>query len=356
MDNNANQFSFRDYPTLPVIFGLASIGAGVYFYLRNPATWTMPAVTLGVGLLMFLLASVLDVHADRITRTLSISRRGLVQRYQREIPFDEIAAIQIGASYSADDDGSTSTTYRVEIVLKDGSIVPLRKSYSSGRSSKEKRAQRLREFIGVGGADMSHDGIFQAASQMAQSQLQAEQESITGNQNEIHETNGIRWQIETLAFGSSPISRWYSSDYELPDNFLYLTQKMEGQKNPPNNKLMQAMHKKLFEQSLKVYGFDEFDAPNRKNADLFFLDDRLDAHFLAYTSDERLAQQILNPWTAMPLAAWAQKYPFTKNSVGQLAVLFGPSGLYLAVMGYINTEYLEELANLGAELVRAQSG
>ena len=352
MDNESNQLSFRDFPTAIVIFGMLSVGGGIFFYLQTREL-VATAIALAFSLFLFLLASVLDVSADRLTRTLNISRRGLVQHYQRKIPFGDIASIQLGTSYGGD---SSSPTYRVEIVLKDGSVVPLRNAYSSGRSGKEKQAQRLRDFIGIAGADTSLGGMIQTASQMAQHQFQAEQESITGDQDEVHETNGVRWKITTHAFGSAPMSRWHSSDYSLSDNFLYLTQKIAGQKNPPNNKLMQTVYEELFEQSMKIYGFDETDAPNMQNADLFVLNARLEETFFAYTSNAQIAQQILNPWTAIPLADWARSHPFTQNSTDQLAVLFGPNGLYLSVMGYINAEYLAELAALGAELVRAQGG
>ena len=350
MDKNTDQLSFRDFPTALVIAGFLSIAGSIYFYLQSHE-WIPSAIALGFSLLLFLFATVLDVSADRLTRTLNISRRGLVYRYQREIPFNEIASIQVGSRYDSDDG---SRTYRVELLLNDTSVVPLRNAYSSGRRCKEKQAEKLRAFIGVGGTDLSISGSFRNASRQMQPQFQAEQESITGNQNEVHETNGVRWQIKTFAMSTTPITRWHSSDYLLPDHFLYLTQKMTGQKNPPDNKLVQAMYEKLFEQSLKIYGFDAADTPNLQNADLFTLDARLDETFFAFTSNASLARQILNPWTAIPLAAWAQAHPFKQNSTDQLAVLFAPGGLYLAVMGYVNAEYLAELAALGAELVRAQ--
>ena len=105
---------------------------------------------------------------------------------------------------------------------------------------------------------------------------------------------------------------------------------------------------------MKIYNFDEADTPNLSNADLFPLDAHLEGDFFAYTNNKALAQNILNPWVKWPLADWARKHPFTQGSTDQLAVLFSPRGLYLAVMGYVNQEYLDELAHLGAELIRVQ--
>ena len=58
----------------------------------------------------------------------------------------------------------------------------------------------------------------------------------------------------------------------------------------------------------------------------------------------------------MPLAAWVQSHPLVKNNRSdELAILFSPEGLYLATMGLTNPEFLDDVAKLGAELIKAQS-
>lgn len=353
MQKDPNQLSYREYPTPLFLFALFSIVAGIYIYFQN-GKWTTLAIAFAIALLILLTVSVLEVSANRITRTLSISRRGPIQRYHKEIPFSEINAIQVRGSTDSDGGGRA---YRVEIRLKDGNIIPLRETYYGGKGGKEKQARKLRDFIGVGGVDIS-GGIFGAIRQMKnqqfQPQLRAEQESITGYQDQIHETKGVRWQLQTFAFGSSPVSRWRTTDYALPGNFLYLTQKVRGQEAFPGKKFLQTIYDKLFEQSLKIYAFESTDTPNRKNAAPYPLGDRLSEYFVAYTSNPQIATQILTPWTTLPLANWAQNHPLTNGSTDQLVVLFSPNGLYLAIMGYLNAEYLNELAALGAELVLAQ--
>ncbi|MCF6278057.1 MAG: hypothetical protein L3J16_04820 [Anaerolineales bacterium] len=206
--------------------------------------------------------------------------------------------------------------------------MPLRKGYSSGRNKKERQAQRLREIIGVDGTDASIGGIFQTIEKMAAPRLQAEQESITGDQDEIHETDGVRWQIKTLAFGLSPISRWQSADVALPNNFIYLTQKMKGQKQPASNKLTQIVYEKLFAQSLNIYGYREMAAPYLDKADIYPVEARLSRDFFAFASDAAIANKILTPWTTMPLANWANRHPFKENTNEQLALFYGPQGLF----------------------------
>jgi hypothetical protein len=75
---------------------------------------------------------------------------------------------------------------------------------------------------------------------------------------------------------------------------------------------------------------------------------------MAFTSDPAGARQILNPWVERPLADWAQKYPLKQGNTNQLAVIFSPQGVYLATMGLVNPEFLQELTALGVELVKAQ--
>ena len=350
---NENEYARQEYPISRVIMGFAFIAGGFYLYIQT-GQWLFSSIFLALGLLSVLFASVLKINANRITRTLDISRTGLVQRYQREISFNEISTIQLGSSYNR----KNGRSYRIEIALKDGEIIPLRKHHSSGRRGKEKKAQELRRFIGVGGADSSLGGMFNAALKMAKQvatpQFQAEQESISGNQAQIHERGGVRWQLETVGFGNMPISRWHALDYTLPSNFLYLAQKISGQKELPAQNLLNPVYEKLFEKPMQIYGFNEADIPNLPNADLFQLDSQLSEHFFAYTSDETRARQILNAWTKQPIIAWAKEHPFNGDSSDQLAILFSPNGLYLAVPGYVNEIYLDQLAELGTALVLAQ--
>ena len=347
MNDNPNQYNIREYPTQSLIFGLALILTGLYLYWRN-GQWIALAIPLGIVLLILLLSTVLNVQADRLTGTLSIAHRGLLRRTQRQIYFNEIESIQLGRSVR-NDEGSKSTSYRVEIWLNDGSVVPLRTSYSSGRKKKTETVEALRAFIGVSGAPTSVGGMIDLVSQVARSQIRVGQEAMTGDQVKIHETEGVRWQVESLSAGASPNTRWLAPDHALPDHFLYLAQKLEGQKS---NKLMQMVSENFLSPSLllNLYGFDESDTPGIENAETVALDRRLDTRFTALASDERTIRPILDAWARTSLSAWAEKYPLKQGSSDQLIVLLGPNGLYLAVSGHVAAERLEELANLGVAL------
>ncbi|MCJ7622776.1 MAG: hypothetical protein MUO76_04670, partial [Anaerolineaceae bacterium] len=192
-------------------------------------------------------------------------------------------------------------------------------------------------------------------SQMAQSYYQSEQESITGSQEEEHITNGVRWKVQTITFAATPVIRWYSLDFQFPGQFLFLTQKMKGHEKS-GGRMMASLGKIGFKQSLSIYGFrDEEHTPNLKRAEqLSNIDPLLEPHFSAFSSDPGRASRILNPGVVNLLANWAERYPLQQGASDQLAVLFGPNGVYLSMLGLTNPEHLAELAALGAGLVSGQ--
>ncbi len=343
-----------DFPIALWLFGLAAGGYAAYAFLKAPGQIVVIAVGAGIFALICLTATILTVTADRIRGILTIRYTGLLIRKRREIPIAEIAAVELEQSRSS----NSSSTYRIVVVTRNNERIPLRSYYSGGFLMQQARAKRLRDFLGVGGMDMSLSGMFTAASAQAAEAFRQEQESITGSQDEEHVTDGVRWKLQTRAAGGSPVSVWQSPDFQWPGHFLYLVQKMPGQRSTGG--VMSLMGKTLLNTSMKIYGFGGEMTPGLERASqLSPLDPQLEPLFFAYTSDPAGARQILNPWVEMPLADWAQKYPVRQTDSGsviQLAVLFSPQGVSLAIMGLLNAEFLEELTRLGVELVKAQGG
>jgi hypothetical protein len=137
------------------VFGLlAMLGSLGFFLSKMPepgktaftfAGWIF--VICGLGMILF--ASDLTITANRSTRILQLKYRyWWLFDLTREIPFDDIADVRAVSSTSTDDDGHTSTSYRLETVLKDGHIVPFR-WYSFTDSGKKQQAARLRTAIGI---------------------------------------------------------------------------------------------------------------------------------------------------------------------------------------------------------------
>ena len=350
MNNSSSDLTFHDRPIVFWLFGASMLAGAVYAVIIAPAQWILIGILalFGLGLLMM---PTVSVSADRITRTLTISRHSLIRKSQQTIAFGEIAGISV--SYQLDREDN-SRTYRIEIALHNGEIVPVRSAYTSGHKRKDEQAQQLRAIVGISkGVTGASPQVFDAAN--LQRQFLQQQEEITGKQGAETITRGVRWTFETLAFNSMPLSHWRSPDFQLADSFLFLAQKTPDQEMLPN--WLQSATNLLFKQSMLVYGFGEGDSPDIATATPIELPDRLRPYFLAYGDEPARAGQLLNTWVITPLVEWAHKYPLTQQNVGSQIVLhIGPKGLSLRTMGLANPGYLDELTALGVALVRALGG
>ena len=117
----------------------------------------------------------------------------------------------------------------------------------------------------------------------------------------------------------------------------------------------------LVHESMAIYGFSGEDTPGAAKAEVVKpLDASLEPYFTAFSSVSGIARQTLNPQAAALLADWASRYPYKtlqgRGVFGQLAVLFSPRGVYVASLGTMIPEAVEELTTLGVGLVKAQGG
>jgi hypothetical protein len=355
---NPDKLTIRDFPLGLWLTGLGLLGLTAYLVTKSALPTA--GVTGILGLLALLLPSALTISADRSARTLTLRYGLLIPRSVKQIPFDEINTIRVDSSTTRDHGSPTrrSTTYRLEIVKKDGTIFPFRAFYSGDFILKQRRAEKLRAFIGLAGAvDETPIGILRAAPKMIQPVFEKQQEALTGDNQQIRETNGVHWELQSVAMGAAPVTRWFSPDFKLPGAFLYLAQKMAGQQSGGGG-FLASIGKTIFRTSISLYGFGLDDTPCLDNAEtLSPLDASLEPHFTAFTSDPSAARQTLNPWVSMPLRNWAERYPLKqlqKGSFGQLVVLFSPKGVYIATLNLLQPDQVDELASLGVELVKAQ--
>jgi len=366
MNTQNSRLVLRDYPYFNWILGIffLLLGATYIPYLlkgTSVANIIIILVEVVIGLLLIAWGSVVTVKADRTTQILTISSRSILRGSKKETSFAAIEAVQLEMdttrSHSRRRGGPT---YRIVVVCKDGQTIPFYSYYSSGTRSKMKQVEKLRSFLGVGGSDPV-SGIraaLQFGSQMAQHEYQKQQETLTGSEAEEHLTDGIHWKVQTAAMGATPVTRWLSPDFQIPGGFLFLAQKVEGQGSSGGG-LLGGLSKMLFQQSMSLYGFGSEDTPGAATAAaLSPLDPGLEPYFTAYTSDAGTARQLLNPWVVAPLVDWAKRYPLKKlqgrGVFGQLAVMFSPRGVYVASMGTMIPEAVEEMTNLGVALVKAQ--
>ena len=349
----------RDVPFMLWIMGVFTIAIGIYGFLRPFIPLWVRLLLIVIGLLMGLLPSILNVYADRGRRILVIERASLIRRKQIEVPFENIQRIFVDRRVSKDSDGYRSDVYQVILVLGNGERVPLRESYSGARKKHERFADIIASEVGVDQVDHAPDSIGEALAMAMQLTPADEQESITGIAPGEHESNGVRWQLETFNLGgtaeSSTVHRWSSMNVDTPNDFVFIVQKMEGMGEQRG--LMKLAGKFLFKTSLQMYGFDESFAPGLEKAETVEdVDERLVDKFLIYTSDPELSRQLLNPWMVRPLLSWSERYELSpgEKEMHQLAVLFSPYGLYVSQLGQLDRAEVDELVALGVELVKAK--
>jgi len=357
MDNQF-EIKYRDYPIGSWIFALVGIGFGAFIVLTNTATRITGVIAIVVGLILLLLNYALTITADKQTRMLTLDYRSVIHHSSKEIRFDEINTIRIDSRRTRNSKGSGhSTTYCIEAVLKNGEKLPFRSYYSGSFLLKQRTADGLRQFIGLAETlDESPIGILRAAPKIGAMIAQTQQEANTGANAQEHITNGVHWFLQSRGMGVSPVTRWFSPDFKTRNGFLFLAQKVAGQSS---GGFMASLGNALFKQTIGLYGFTEAEMPDLAQADtLASLPPLIDTNFTAFTSDQTESRQILTPWVQNPLAEWGQHSPLKQFQSGarfsQLIVMFCPSGVYLATLGVLKPDQVDELTALGVEMVKAQ--
>jgi hypothetical protein len=337
----------RDLPWLTWFFGLVLVGFAVLAALaamsllgpaRKPDHTSnffpmLLAVLFGLGsLLVFSLASVLTITADRARSFLTLTYRSPLRKTVKEIPLHQIASIDIEII-----SGGRGPNYRVVVTESDGQMTPLR--YASSVDKKD-LASRLRELTGVGGSTMYPQNRQHAA--------------LIAPYAKMRETAGVCWHVQSIDMGGTPVTRWFSPDYKTKATFVYLAQKPASQKS-----FRGMIGRTAMRVSMGRYGFAGKDVPGLDGGDMLVLDPRLERDFLAFSPDPAEAGRILNPRVIELLDDWAERHPLKTiqvagKSLGQLVVLYSPHGVYAAAYSVNDSSQLEELIDTGVQLVKAQ--
>ena len=131
--SNNEQIVFRDYPVILWPFGVLALLLGVG--LPETILVRLVFVLLGVAAIGFL--GILTVAVDHTRGTLSLHYRALFRRSTKVYALNDICFVNVV------DDGGEGT-YRIELTLRSGEVVPLRSGYTAGKASKERLAKRLR--------------------------------------------------------------------------------------------------------------------------------------------------------------------------------------------------------------------
>jgi hypothetical protein len=134
------QVVFKDYPLWLWLPGVMTLVVAVV--IADHVWELLPLSLMGVVLIGF--ASILTVTRDHSQGTLNLHYRSLFRVSTREYPMDEICFVRLA------EDSDRDRTYRIELILQSGQVIPLRSFYSVGKARKERRAERLRAALGVG--------------------------------------------------------------------------------------------------------------------------------------------------------------------------------------------------------------
>jgi hypothetical protein len=352
---SSDRLVIRDYPILMWVIGAGFMLAGL-FVAPRPGGLIFGAVAFLVGAVLALyLASVTTIAGDKMLGTLVIRHRSLLRSQVKEVPLSEIASIRLDTSRTHHHHGRRSTSFRLVLVTTSDEKIPLEGYYTSGLLAffdQEKKARKLREFLGLPASEATIPAAIEAARQQVASRTtQPQQEGAT---------DGVSWRVETITHGKSPVTRWLSPDFKLEGQFLYLTQKPKGSANTFGG-LLGAMSNLAYRAMLAMYGFGPDDTPGLDTAQpVASSDPQLDQYFMTLTNDPYTARQLLTPWVVSPLVQWAEQHPMAQVQVArpdrpaQLVVLFSPQGVYAACFAAASPEHIDALTRLGVELVRAQ--
>ena len=376
MPDPRRPFVIRKYPFAMWLFGLFLSGTGYHMVFGNQGTVLLGMLLVGVGLLILLWESpILTITVDKSAGILTIVAQYVLRRTYKEYKIRDIAGVEVENRESLGSHGDPTTVYGVQLLLANGQRDSLSPLYSGVRADNEYTAQKLRNALGILDAESAHARALDASQaslpdfrpnglpQEAGAAWPAELPAAPQGEPAYQTTAGVSWRMvaderNPAQFGGLELQRWFSPDFKFANGFLYLVQKPKGSPAFGTGGLLGGVSKTLYQVSLRLFGFDEEHTPGFDQAELLQpLEPRLEKDYLALTTDSDAARQVLNPWTTLPLAQWAERYPVkqvqNRADGGQLAVLFSPLGVYVACIGP-NPAQRAALTDLGFELVKAQ--
>lgn len=363
---SSSQLTIREYPFTTWIVGLFLLLAAGTLKFGFPQYGLQNAVVMAVlGLICILISQITTIHADKTTGILSIKKRRLFLLVStKEIPLNEVADCRVQSMRGSSNHGERHSNFRVAIIKKSGEIVPLHSWYSNGYGQKAQIVRRLAAFLGLAGAEDKPANLFQAAMQaqvVHTGMLEglAHAASAPGAQMEQKGvTAGVAWSIERHFVGAQKVTRWICPAFTWPGHFLLIFQKPKGSPAASGG-IMSAWVKMVLQQIVSMYGFLPGDMPGFETASGLPTNAALDADFSNLSSAPGVASGMLNGWVVGALQRWAQRHPMHTvtpvGEMGQLAILFSPRGLYLSILSDLTPTQVNELVDLGVEIIRNQA-
>ncbi len=345
MINPSDEYKTTDRPWFAWIFGIAFFLIGIFIMTNGGSAILFGAIFAGAGLLViWVFGSIMTFSASRVTGMITLTTRSIFGSKVKAYPISQVRSVDVETSYS----NNNSRTFRVALILDNGEKLPLRSYYSSGLRSKEKQAERIREFLNL------------EAPRTGPMGLDLSQIHTIDQQGD---TAGIHWKVEKLNTNNSSIlTTWFTDSVTFPGQYLILMQ--NGGPSFMGNALSGlagSLAKMAYSQIFTLFQLNPTEMDGLKNAQVVDnLDPQLKQGFTALSTFPAAIPEILNPWAIIPLARWAQAHPLKNMQLirpgdfGQLFVLFSPGGLRLGFVSTLTDEMINQAVDLGIELARAQ--
>ena len=355
-----DRLTIRDVPFVLWLFLLFFAVLPPVFYFYNFPGMNLQGVLIliytGFMLIAMMAVSVLTITADRSMAELTLDYRSVLRHSVKIIPFYDILSIDVIRRRSTSDGGSSST-YQVLINTRSKGAVSLRSYGSSGAGSKVRLARQLREFIGVGGQDQTTLNMLNTAREMVKSQLKEVSLPDVSAASPFTRSGAQGKILQGQMSSGITMTRWTSEDFRTGGIFLFMAQNPPKQAFGGGAGLLASLGEVIFRQALKLYGFDDTDAPGADQAQIMSLNDvnpLLAQDFTALSNQTDAAFQYLTPRTIQTLLEWSQKHPLHSIQAagdGQMVVLIGPKGVSLSVIGGASPDLPQELNRIGAVLM-----
>lgn len=145
----ANKLVIREYPYLLWLFGVGLLSIAGEALMKST---NLPALMVAVlGLLALVLPEALTISADRETGILSLRYGLFFNRSEKHIPIDQISTIRRVSTKMPGhrEPKYPRLAYRVEIVQKDGQIIPFRSHFSRSNITSPGQVKELCSFLNV---------------------------------------------------------------------------------------------------------------------------------------------------------------------------------------------------------------
>lgn len=297
----------------------------------------------------------------------------------------EVVSVNVEVGRSRDGD-----TYRLRLATAGGLAVAVTPYFSSGLANHERKAARLRAFIGMEAPYLSAGP--QAGGDGGSGQSMKAPNSPVATMS--GSTEGIPWIVESGA--SSPgrniaFTRWTTTKIGIPDGCTILVQTTPRSHSPIRVGSVRdtALFKKwvhrlgfdpervsgilkalsgevslpmlMFKEYPRMLGIDPDTIPDFDRAEsIEALETRLEGRYRVLGTDPAESNRLLDSRAVEALAAWARRFPMRSfrsiraEHPAPLIVLFTPSALTIGFLTVITEpSMVTDICRLGADLALA---